>query len=155
MDISLLADDPSSVNTVAKWYFDEWCSDSGRFTFNEIVEKVSAAVNRDVAPILITGKIDGNLVGSAQLKIREMDLYPEYEYWLGGVYVTKQARGHGVASKLVKKILSLAHKIGVEKLYLQTEDLTGGLYLNHGFKPIERVNYKGINVLVMSVDIGE
>jgi GNAT superfamily N-acetyltransferase len=155
MEISLLADNPSAIDTVASWYFNEWCQDNGSYNKEEVAEKVSASINRDTAPILIIGKVNGVLAGSAELKIREMDIYPEFEFWLGGVYVTQQARGQGVASKLVKEIISLAHKIGVKKLYLQTEDLTGGLYLHHGFKPIEQVNYKGINVLVMGTNIGE
>ncbi|WP_448564021.1 GNAT family N-acetyltransferase [Thalassotalea ganghwensis] len=155
MDISLLTDDPLAIKTIAHWYFDEWCKDSERFTFDEVISKVSASTNHNTAPLIIIAKIDGQLVGAAELKLREMDIYPEFEHWLGGVYVDKKYRGQKVASTLTQEIIALARRIGVKYLYLQTEDLIGGLYLSHGFKPIERVNYKGIDVLVMSAHIGD
>ena len=87
-------------------------------------------------------------------KIREMAMFPEYEHWLGGVYVVEQARGQGVASLLVTEILSRARRAGISKLYLQTENLTGGVYCRHGFKAVEEVNDKGVHVLVMVADTG-
>ena len=119
-----------------------------------MLDKVSASINRNIAPILVLAKDDDILVGSAELKVREMEIYPEYEFWLGGVYVPRHARGKGVASALVVEIISIAIKMGIKKLYLQTEDLTGGLYIRHGFKPIEQTNLKGNNVLVMVAVIG-
>ncbi|MGI2127934.1 hypothetical protein [Shewanella oncorhynchi] len=70
MEISLLADNPSAIDMVASWYFNEWCQDNGSYTKEEVVEKVSASINRDTAPILIIGKVNGVLAGSAELKIR-------------------------------------------------------------------------------------
>ena len=31
MELSLLADDPGAAETVATWYFNEWCADTGRY----------------------------------------------------------------------------------------------------------------------------
>lgn len=45
MEISLLADNPSAIDTVASWYFNEWCQDNGSYTEEEVVEKVSASIN--------------------------------------------------------------------------------------------------------------
>jgi GNAT superfamily N-acetyltransferase len=47
---------------------------------------------------------DGKLIGAAQLKIREMDIYPGREFWLGAVYVDPAARGQGIGELLVKRI---------------------------------------------------
>jgi len=149
MELVLLADDPSASDIVAKWYFDEWCRDSGRYSEAEVRKKVSASVNKNKAPLLVLAKDNEDLVGAAELKIREMEIYPEYEFWLGGVFVHQSARGKGVASALVEEVLFIARNVGIKKLYLQTEGLTGGLYLKHGFKPVEEADSKGIRVLVM------
>ena len=154
MELSLLADNPSAIQTVATWYFDEWCRETDRYTKDEVIEKVSSSINRNKAPLLVIAKELDELMGAAELKIREMEIYPEYEFWLGGVFVPKSARGNGIASLLVEEVISQARKININKLYLQTEDLSGGLYLKHGFKPLEKTSYKGVNVLVMVAEIG-
>ncbi|MBU0914708.1 MAG: GNAT family N-acetyltransferase [Gammaproteobacteria bacterium] len=155
MEFLLLADEPSAAETVASWYFEQWCRATGRYTKEQVLTKVSAAINRNNAPMLILAKLDKELVGAAELKIREMEAYPDYEFWLGGVYVTSQARGYGVASALVNEALSRARAAGIKQLYLQTEDLTGGLYVRHGFVPLARVGSKGIDVLVMVTTLAD
>ncbi|MFL9594331.1 hypothetical protein ACKC5O_20320, partial [Aeromonas schubertii] len=54
---------------------------------------------------------------------------------------------------LTENIIQRAKKIGIKKLYLQTEALSGGLYSSCGFMPIEQVEYKGHNVLVMVAEL--
>jgi len=154
MEFSLLADEPNAAITVAQWYFDEWCKDTGRHRFEFVQEQVSAAINRDQAPLIVLAKESDTLLGSAELKIREMDAYPQYEFWLGGVYVVEPARGKGIGSALVKEVIKRAKELEIEKLYLQTENLSGGLYTEHGFEPIEQKKSKGVTVLIMVAHIG-
>lgn len=153
MELSLLADEPSAADTVATWYFNEWCKASGRYGKDHVLKNVSAATNRDKPPLVVLAKEAGTLIGAAELKIREMDIYPQYEFWVGGVYVEQSQRGKGTASKLVVNVIERARSFGIEKLYLQTEDLNGGLYARHGFKPIEQADSKGVTVLVMVADL--
>lgn len=153
MEFVLLAEEPSAAELVASWYFEQWCRDSGRYTKEQVLAKVLAATNRNQAPMLILARLNQEWVGAAELKIREMELFPDYEFWLGGVYVTAQARGAGVASALVKEALVRARHLGIQRLYLQTEDLAGGLYARHGFVPVTKVEAKGVNVLVMVTNI--
>jgi len=60
IELILLADDPLAYKQVARWHFDY--------------------TNRDKAPLLVLAKLEGELVGFAELKIREMDIFPNYEY---------------------------------------------------------------------------
>lgn len=149
MELVLLADDPSAIEKVAGWYFEEWASDVEGVTLEQVVTKVSTFTGRDTAPMSVLAKEGDEIVGAAEFKIREMDIYPDYEFWMGGVFVDKEHRGKGVAAALVSEVLCRAKGAGVERLYLQTEDLSGGLYRQHGFEPLEEVVYKGIRVLVM------
>ncbi|ENY72203.1 N-acetyltransferase GCN5 [Aeromonas diversa CDC 2478-85] len=153
MKLELLADNLNALDTVAKWYFDEWISAIPGVTIDRVKNKLSKSVNRESAPLLVIAKKDNELLGAAELKIREMDIYPEYEFWLGGVYVDEGSRGNGIGRALTENIIQRAKKIGIKKLYLQTEALSGGLYSSCGFMPIEQVEYKGHNVLVMVAEL--
>lgn len=51
-------------------------------------------------------------------------------------------------------MVSIAVNLDVHNLYLQTERLNGGLYYRLGWKPVEQVNYRGLDVLVMENEIG-
>ena len=153
MRLKLLADNFEAHKTVEKWYFDEWVSSIQNVTIDRVERKLAQSINRNVAPLMLLAKEDENIVGAAELKIREMDIYPDYEFWLGGVYVDEPARGRGIGKALVDGIVDCAKNAGISKLYLQTESLSGGLYLNCGFSPIESVAYKGRQVLVMTSEL--
>lgn len=149
MELKFLADLPEAVPVISKWYFEEWGHVITDNTLEKISERVQGMANRDKIPLHIVAVDGKTLLGVAQLKFREMDIYPEKEHWLGGVFVAPSARHRGLASLLVRKCLDLAKTFQVKTLYLQTEHLDGGLYAKLGWKPIEQVHYNGVHVLVM------
>ena len=154
MELVLLADHPASAEKVARWYFEQWGSAVPGRTLEQVIAKVSRCVSRETAPMLVLARDGGEIVGAAELKTHEMDIFPDYEFWIGGVYVDESRRGQGIASLLVSEVLSRAKDAGIKQLHLQTEDLSGGLYARHGFEPIEEVTYKGNRVLVMVAATG-
>jgi GNAT superfamily N-acetyltransferase len=94
--------------------------------------------------------IEGEIVvGCGALKMREMEIYPEREHWLGNVYVTPGRRGQGVASRLVEAVVVASPRFGVSVLSLQTERPDGGLYAKLGWQHVERVWFLGREVTVM------
>jgi len=150
----LLADRSEAANLVAEWYFKEW----GRFSPDASVEliaaKLSRSMNRDKPPLLLLALDKDVIVGAVELKFREMDIYPDKEHWLGGLFVLPEYRGRGIGKILASRVIELARAFGVAMLYLQTEQLNGGIYAELGWLPIERVRYKGANVLVMELTVG-
>jgi len=155
MEYMLLTDDPSAYKQVAAWYFDEWLSGLPGMSVEKVALKLSSYDNRDKAPLLVLAKLNGELMGAAELKIREMDIYPEYEYWIGGVYVKSSARGKGIAANLVKEVIKQAKAQAIDQLYLQTLKLNGGLYSKLGFGFIEEVDYLGHHVAVMTANLNK
>jgi len=149
ISIEYLADHPKFVPQIASWYFHEWGHKEPGNTEKNTRERLYTKLNKDHAPIPIVALADGKLLGTAQLKIREMDIFPDREFWLGGVYVDSTVRGYGVAKLLVYKIEEIAKQLGIRELFLQTENLTGGLYSKMGWTSVEQVKYKGLQVLVM------
>jgi GNAT superfamily N-acetyltransferase len=150
----LLADRPAATRLVARWYFEQWGhrrpGESEAATF----ERLSACQNRDRIPLIMLALDDDRVVGAAQLKFREMEMFPEREHWLGGVFVESEYRGRGLAARLVQESIRQARRLGVEILHLQTERLDGGIYARLGWRPSQRaVNHDGIEVLVMELPL--
>jgi GNAT superfamily N-acetyltransferase len=148
MNFIFLGEKPEFVPLIAAWYFEEWGHQSGD-SLEKTKERVSGMLNQDKLPLHILAMEGNEVLGVAQLKYREMTIYPEKKHWLGGVYVAPSARGRGVGTKLVTKALELAKAFGVSTLYLQTEQLDGGIYSALGWNPIEETDYNGVHVLVM------
>ena len=153
IELALLADWPQAAAVVAGWYYRQWAQHEPGMTYGRVLDRVVAQGGRESAPLLVLALEDDRPVGAAGLKIREMEIYPNREFWLGGVYVEPGSRRRGIASRLVSEVMARARRAGIERLYLQTEDLSGGVYLRHGFSPIEEVVNKGHRVLVMSAFI--
>ena len=54
---------------------------------------------------------------------------------------------------LAEEVIARARKAGIDKLYLQTDNLSGGLYSRLGFKPLYETEFGGHHVLVMVLDL--
>ena len=153
IDLCLLADRVEFIPKIAQWYFDEWGDYAPGNSLEKTVERIKGKLNRACAPLHIVAEENGQPIGVGQLKLREMKEFPELEFWLGSVYVPTACRGRGVASRICAKIAEVARSFGIVKLYLQTEQLDGGLYARQGWQPRERLLVDGVPVLVMSRDL--
>lgn len=154
MELKFLADNENAIPIIASWYFNEWGQMEEGNTFEKTQERLHSYLNRDKIPLVVLAEHNDEILGVAQLKYREMDIYPEKEHWLGGVYVSEKHRGKKIAGKLIEKVVSLAISLDVQVIYLQTENLSGGLYRRLGWHPLEQVNYRDNDVLVMERRIG-
>ncbi len=153
LNIVFLADLPELLPEVAQWYFDEW----GHFledpSTNSFIPRLQGCLNKDSFPLVILALKNGELLGAAQIKLHQMSIYPDKEHWLAGVYVKPTHRGKNISSALLNELDSIAIKLGVKKLHLQTEHLNGGLYSRFGWQPEEVVNYRNTDVMVMSKNL--
>lgn len=149
MEQVLLADKPDAIPQIAQWYSDEWGYLGDGRTTDALELKLRTYLNRDKLPLMVLAKGRETLIAVGQLRYQEMDTYPPDSHWIGGVYVEQTHRGRGIAQHLLENIISIARKQGITRLYLQTEDITGGLYARMGWTAIEEVTYHGVDVLVM------
>jgi len=149
MQCRLLADLPSAIPLVARWYYEEWGRDLPDNSAEICAAWLAPQVNRERAPLHLIALDGRTVLGTAALKLREMVEFPDREHWLGGVFVAAEHRGRGVAAQLTRFALECAPRIGVRELFLQTDRLDGGLYARAGFEPIERVPSEHGEVLVM------
>ena len=155
MQFALLADHPEAISQIASWYFEEWGHLRIDRGLEELQNKLRDSTKDNELPIFILAIEDDAVAGVVELKFREMDIYPEKEHWLGGVFVPAAHRGKGVAARLIKEALRIARTLDTSTLWLQTEDLQGGLYAKLGWIPLETVTYYGVQVLVMQKQLAE
>jgi GNAT superfamily N-acetyltransferase len=134
---------------LARWYFDQWGERSPGSTVATMCSILETYLNRTTIPLLVLAVDDDEILGVASLKYREMDIYPDREHWLGGVYVPTRHRDRRVGSRVVENVVERARRLNVSRLHLQTERLDGGMYGRLGWKEAERVTYRGREVLVM------
>lgn len=153
LQFEYLSDRPEAAPLVAGWYFAEWGDLKPDTTAERIRETLVASASSHEIPITVLAVLDGTVIGSAQLKHREMRIYPEKEHWLGGVFVVAKHRRKEIATRLIETVVETARTLGVKVLHIQTQRLDGGLYRRLGWRPVEKVHYNDLDVLVMQREL--
>lgn len=144
-----LADRPELVPQVVTGWYSAW-ADRMDPDVEKVTRQILLSLSRDSLPLQLIATRNGELLGTAALKPHEIiDRFPEYFGWLGSVFVFPEFRGCGVASALSRRVIELAEERGLRQLYLQTADISGGLYGALGWEPLDRLVYKGIDTLLM------
>jgi GNAT superfamily N-acetyltransferase len=120
------------------------------FDLDRIEQQLARTLSKTELPVHLLAYLGEEPVGVAALKYQEMGTrYPDCYYWLGSVFVDPRYRGSKVASELTMQIVSLAKNMGLPHLYLQTSNLSGGLYASLGWQPVERFFYNNEEILLM------
>ena len=149
MEVSYLCKNSEELELIAAWYFEEWGYLNSSITQNKICEALLAKVNKaDDFLCFLVIRENGNLIAVADLKYREHKDYPEYEHWLGGIFVTPECRGKGYASALIEKAKDHIEELGITDLYLQCEEHNERLYLKHGFELLHPTMHSGISTRI-------
>ena len=148
LEIEYLADHPDLVPLLAEWFYSEWGGRSPDDTLTTFEKRLLGRMHRDKAPLTLIAFKGEEPVGTAALKIQEMETHPQYQYWMGSVYVKENWRRMGIGSALVEAVIAKAEAFGIEVLYLYTRGREN-FYTQLGWKEIERSYYHGRNVTIM------
>ncbi|OHR44628.1 acetyltransferase [Neisseria sp. HMSC064F04] len=121
------------------------------------LEKIRAyyrkCLDRDGLPLAFAAvSEDGRLLGSAALKRFDMEEFPQYEYWLGDVFVLPEYRGKGIGHALIAHCLQTARSLRLPALYLYTPDVQA-VYAKYGWREIATQWHNGETVSVMKLDL--
>lgn len=149
LSYQFLYDRPNETRTVINWWNTVWSDRLGP-DLEGVEQQLVRSLSKTELPVHLLAYLDEVPVGTAALKHQEMEsLYPDCYYWLGSVFVDPRYRGSKVASELTMQIVRLAKGRGLPHLYLQTANLSGGLYASLGWKPVERFFYNDEETLLM------
>lgn len=153
MRIENLADHPEYVEVVARWQWDEWGTDPTDSLAARIID-LRAQTDPERVPTTYIALDDGGVaLGSASLVEDDMRTHPELSPCLASVYVAPAARGRGVASALVRRVVAQTATTGVARLYLYTPDAQG-LYAKLGWRVVTTERFEGHPVTIMAIDPG-
>jgi GNAT superfamily N-acetyltransferase len=153
MRIEGIAAHPELIETVARWQFGEWGHlEPGDSLAARIAYLGTQAANPGRIPMTFVALDSDEALGSASAVEHDMDTHPELTPWLASVYVKPDARGRGVASALVRRVMAAVAALGVSRLYLFTESARG-LYEKLGWQPIGEEHFEGSDVTIMAIDL--
>jgi len=118
----------------------------------------AGCMNDDRMPIVLVccdAAEPSRLFGTATLEAADMGVRPELSPWISDVYTRPEARGSGVATLLVRRLVALARSLGLPRVYLWTEN-EEALFNKLGFRRLEaeRFDYAGMTVALMVMDTG-
>src|ERR1051325_1566525 len=122
VQISYLIDHPEHVRQLAQWQFEEWDSILGEKTLEPRIEKLKRHMNRDKLPIAWVAHANGELLGSAALRVHDIEGREDLTPWLGGVIVGSQFRRQGIGAALCAIVEEHARSLGIQTLHLFTLD---------------------------------
>ena len=151
MQIGYLADHQEFIPTLARWHHEEWAYLRPGDSFETRVKRLRAACGHREIPTVVIAFADSMLLGSAMLIVHDMDTRMEWSPWLAGIFVAPDYRRQGIGIELVRRVVQDAGALGVRRLYLYTPGVEQ-FYSRHGWSVVERTNYRGADVVVMSYD---
>ena len=144
-----LADRPDDIQQVITWWQSVWADRMGD-DLEKATDQLRLSLSRDELPVHILAILNSEAVGIAALKLQELgELFPDKQYWLGSVFVDNAYRENKIASAMTLNIIEMAQAMGLPHLYLQTLNLSGGLYAKLGWKPVLQFNHKDEETLLM------
>jgi putative hydrolase of the HAD superfamily len=149
VNFKYLVDCQYLTNRLANWFHREWGLRNPMLTVDAIEKSLRGRLNRNIPPLTFIAFIGEDPIGSASLKIREMEIYPEYTHWLGTVYVLPEYRNQGIGTQIVEHSISEAKRLGnISELFLYTHDREH-FYTKFGWQALKRILYHGREVVVM------
>ena len=144
-----LADHQEFVPLVIQWWHSVW-SDRMGSNFESLEEQLRQSLTEKEFPVHMLATVDDEPVAVAALKLHDLeDLFPEKNYWLGSVFVDENWRGEKLGTKITQCIIDLAERRDLPHLYLQTQNLSGGLYSSLGWEPLQTLTVQGEETLLM------
>lgn len=153
MNISLLADHPAFIETLAPLVADYWRPILTQETTEARAAKFKTHLNRDTLPIAWVAHSEEQVFGTAALRVHDLPGHEHLTPWLGGVYVIPEFRNRGVGAALCSVAEQQAKAIfSIQTLYLFTLDRQAW-YKNLGWGLFEPCIWCGRAGVIMTKDL--
>jgi GNAT superfamily N-acetyltransferase len=120
--INYLIEHPEYIPQLAQWLFEQWDAILGEETPEARIKKLKAHMNRDELPIAWIAHSNGQLLGTAALRVHDLEGREDLTPWLGGVFVGAHFRRQGIGAALCATVEDEVRSRGIHTLYLFTLD---------------------------------
>jgi len=101
VQISYLIEYPQYIAELAQWLFEEWDPILGEKTPEARIKKLNAHMNRDQLPVAWVAHANEQLLGTAALRVHDLEGREDLTPWLGGVFVGAQFRAAALVRRCV------------------------------------------------------
>ena len=135
-----LGEDRDALLAYAAWGLKQWGGPDD--TLDARIARIDAALRSDSQTGFIA-KLGDRCAGGAMLVDEDLPERRDLTPWLGGVYVTEDCRGRGVASELVRAVEAEAWRRGHDRLFLITPDKQA-LYARLGWRFVAAMARPGL-----------
>ena len=142
------AERPDLAPVSARWRWEAFFRAKGMAL--EVIEARArdAAESRGAMPRTFVLLENGVPLGTASLIACDLQERPELTPWLAGVVVAPEARGRGLAARLVAGVEGAAHRAGFQELWLYTHTAER-VYARAGWRRIEEFIHEGKTCALM------
>jgi predicted N-acetyltransferase YhbS len=149
MRISYLADRPELAAQLIPGLLEHWSYVFPDHTFAERAAKFRAHLNHDALPIAWVAHEGDRALGTAALRMFDLEGREDLSPWLGGVFVVSSHRRRGIASALCRVVEDKARDQRIARLYLFTHGQEA-LYERLGWAIHETMTWHGHKCSIMS-----
>lgn len=151
VEFAWLADRPQFVPRLAALHHAQWSWIDPEWTLDEAHADLAAHTAGSAVPTTRVALVDGDLAGSVGLLANDHSRIRRWSPWLASLLVLPEFRCRGIGAMLVHEAVAIAARLGIEHLYLYTDD-AAAFYARLGWAMVERVDLEGSPVDVMSID---
>ncbi len=146
--LSNLAQDPTYIDQISVWFFEEWGDGIEGRTVEQFSEVLNERMNIDKLPVAFAALASEELIGTASLICNEISSLPQYEHWLASVFVAPEHRRQGWGTKIVRAAVQIAPDYRIEKLFLYTRSHID-FYQPLGWEYVETVQYGNRDAMIL------
>ena len=119
--LSQLYETPCHRQAVAELIHHEFWTDVPGASVQAMATRLLQASHPDRVPLCLVALHADEVVGVVNLVDNDDEEHTEWSPWLAGMVVREDRRGRGVGSALVRGLLDLAWRLGIERVYFGTD----------------------------------
>ena len=152
MKIKYLVDCQEHLPVISSWLYDSWGDyypDSGREKWDR---DLADRLNKEQVPTTFVAFEGGDAAGTASLIEDDLPIRPKLTPWLADVFVPRDYRSQGIATKLVERVTAEVRLIGLDRFYLFTREAKE-FYLKIGWQIREFTLYRDKEIHIMQYDL--
>jgi predicted N-acetyltransferase YhbS len=113
---------PEHISLVARWIYDEFWADKDVHTPESLETLLRLAVKPDAMPLSLLALEEDRPVGTVNLIDNDDENRPHLWPWLAALFVVPDRRHLGIGSLLVRSLQQRAAAMGIDALYLGTDN---------------------------------
>lgn len=147
--VSDLRERPDFLELVADRLWHAWWHDSA-YDLPAFRKRVALGLGAGPVPSVFVAHEGDTFLGTASVIEDDLDIRPQYQPWIAGVWVEEAARSRGLGRILVDRATRAIFRAGFPRAYLYAGDHRASFYTGLGWQVLERaVGEEQVTVFVM------